>query len=278
MRQPRPRIILIATGATLVLVAGSTTAYAAIAGPVDSSGVIHGCYTNKAINGTHVFVLQDSSTNCPAGTTAISWNQQGAAGPAGATGPQGAPGPAGAIGPEGPKGDTGAQGPAGPAGDTGPAGPKGDIGPAGAAGAPGTGATVGTEPPGANCTNGGVKVADGTGNSAYACTGAPGPAGPQGPAGVGTAGPSGLDVIVVSATGGIEVQAQCPADHPYVLGGGGQPEAGGVGLGNSGPTGGGFIQGSGQEITPGGWFASIEASPQEAPSDDVVTAYAICAK
>ena len=77
MRQLRPRTILIATGATLVLVAGSTTAYAAIAGPVDGSGVIHGCYTNKALNGSHVVVLQDAGTTCPQGTTAISWNQQG---------------------------------------------------------------------------------------------------------------------------------------------------------------------------------------------------------
>jgi len=44
-------------------------------GPVDSSGVIHGCYTNTALNGSHVFVLQDAGTNCPRGTTPISWNQ-----------------------------------------------------------------------------------------------------------------------------------------------------------------------------------------------------------
>src|SRR5580693_6219633 len=120
------------TGAVaLGLVAGGTAAGAAIAsGPVDGSGVIHGCWTNAAINGTHVFVLQDAGTTCPKGTTAISWNQQGPTGPAG---------PAGSAGPAGPKGDTGAQGPAGPAG---PAGPKGDTGAAGSTGAPGTGATV----------------------------------------------------------------------------------------------------------------------------------------
>ena len=166
MRQPRPRIILIATGATLVLIAGSTTAYAAIAGPVDSSGVIHGCYTNKAINGTHALVLQDSSTNCPNGTTAISWNQQG---PTGATGPQGPAGPAGATGP---------QGPAGPQGPQGPKGDKGDTG------APGTGATVAPLASGdPNCATGGASVTDGNGNTAYACNGATGPQGPQGPTG-----------------------------------------------------------------------------------------------
>ena len=77
MRQLRLRTVLVGTGAAIALVAGSTTAYAAVAGgPVDSSGVIHGCWTNGAINGTHVFVLQDAGTNCPRGTTAISWNQQ----------------------------------------------------------------------------------------------------------------------------------------------------------------------------------------------------------
>jgi Collagen triple helix repeat (20 copies) len=319
MRQPRLRTVVIATGATVALIAGSTTAYAAIAGPIDGSGVIHGCYTNKALNGSHALVLQDTGTTCPGGTTAISWNQQGAAGPAGAAGPQGPTGPAGAAGPEGPKGDTGAQGPAGDTGPAGPAGPvgapgvpgspgpagangntilngtgapaetlgndgdfyldtaadvlygpkaggtwpvnrtslvgnPGTTGPAGPAGpqglagpqgpagtngnrilngtgappsglgndgdfyidtaadvlygpkssgtwptpgtslagppgAPGTGATVAAEAAGANCVNGGVKVTDGNGNTAYACTGA---TGPQGPAGT----PGGIDSMV----------------------------------------------------------------------------------
>jgi len=316
MRQPRLRTVLIATGATVALVAGSTTAYAAIAGPIDGAGVIHGCWTNAAVNGTHVFVLQDASTTCPKGTTAISWNQQvatGPAGPAGATGPAGPAGtagpkgdtgaagptgPPGATGPAGPKGDTGAAGPqgpggangntllngtaapdnsagnpgdfyldvatdmlfgpktaggwpatgislagpagpqgaTGPAGSQGPAGPPGLAGPQGPAGtngntilngtgapagslgndgdfyldtaadtlygpkadgtwpvngtsligppgAPGTGATVAAEPAGANCANGGAKVTDGNGNTAYACTGATGPTGPAGLAG-----------------------------------------------------------------------------------------------
>jgi hypothetical protein len=136
--------------------------------------VIHGCWTNAAINGTHVFVLQDPGTNCPKGTTAISWNQQGPAGPAGPAGPPGATGPAG------PKGDTGSQGPAGPKGDVGPAGP---AGPPGAPGAPGTGVTVAAEPPGANCANGGGAITDGGNNTAYACTGATGPKGDTGVAG-----------------------------------------------------------------------------------------------
>jgi hypothetical protein len=144
MRQPRLRTTLISAGAGFVLLAGGTAAGAAITGgPVDASGVIHGCWTNAAINGTHVFVLQDAATTCPKGTTAISWNQQG---PAGATGPQGPAGPAGAAGPPGPagpqgpagatgdKGDTGATGPTGDKGDTGATGPQGPPGPQGPAG------------------------------------------------------------------------------------------------------------------------------------------------
>ena len=107
--------IAIAGAAALTLAAGGTTADATITvGPVDSSGVIHGCYTSQALNGSHVFVLQDAGTNCPKGTTAISWNQEGPAGPAGATGPAGNTGPAGPQGPAGP-GSSGpkARGPAG---------------------------------------------------------------------------------------------------------------------------------------------------------------------
>ena len=121
MRQPRLRTILIGTGATLALVAGTTTAYAAIAGPVNN-GVINGCYTTKASSGSHALVLQDVGTACPSGDTAIKWNQKGPAGPQGPTGPAGPPGP------QGPQGATGPQGPPGPQG---PQGPKGDPGPPG---------------------------------------------------------------------------------------------------------------------------------------------------
>ena len=105
MRQPRLRTVLIGAGAALAVVAGSTTAYAAVTGPIDSSGVIHGCYVDTPVNGLLTIHLVTAGTPCPAGMTAITWNQQG---PAGATGPQG---PAGPAGPQGPKGDTGPQGP-----------------------------------------------------------------------------------------------------------------------------------------------------------------------
>jgi hypothetical protein len=85
---------LLTAGLAVVLAAGAGTALAATAGPVDS-GVIHGCWTDTAISGSHVFKLQDAGTKCPKGTTAISWGEKGPAGPRGATGPAGSPGPAG---------------------------------------------------------------------------------------------------------------------------------------------------------------------------------------
>jgi hypothetical protein len=124
------RMAVVGAGAAAVLMAGGVAGAAVMAsGPVDGNGVIHGCYTNAEVNGSHVFVLQDASATCPKGTTAVSWNEQGqpgAAGPAGAVGPSGAvgaTGPAGAQGPQGVAGATGAVGPSGPAGPQGPPGP-----------------------------------------------------------------------------------------------------------------------------------------------------------
>jgi hypothetical protein len=99
--------IVITGAAVLALVAGGTAAAAAVAGPIDSAGVIHGCYYPATTSGSHKVVLQDTGTNCPSGTTAIKWNQKGPAGPTGPQGPQG---------PQGPKGDPGPQGPPGPSG------------------------------------------------------------------------------------------------------------------------------------------------------------------
>jgi hypothetical protein len=54
-----------------------------------------------------------------------------------------------------------------------------------------------------------------------------GPAGPKGdtgatgPVGPSTAGPGGLDVVRVVADGIGSASAQCPADHPYAISGGG---------------------------------------------------------
>jgi hypothetical protein len=77
MRQPRLRTVLIGAGAALALVTGGTAAYAAVtAGPIDSSGAIHGCYY-RATGGLHKLVLRNVGRRCPRGTTAIKWNQKG---------------------------------------------------------------------------------------------------------------------------------------------------------------------------------------------------------
>jgi hypothetical protein len=213
------KTIVITGAAALALVAGGTAAGAAItSGPIDSSGVIHGCYTNQELNGSHVFVLQDAGTNCPKGTTAITWNQQGKAGPAGATGPTG---PAGPAGPTGNTGPAGSQGPAGLTGATGPAGPMGQIGstgPPGPAGANGNTVLNGTGAPADSLGNNGDFYIDTAADVLYGpkaggtwpdpgvslvgnpgATGATGPAGPQGPAGAtgatGPAGPSSLAAL-----------------------------------------------------------------------------------
>jgi hypothetical protein len=92
--------VIVAGAATLALGAGTGIATAAMMtspSPADSSGVIHGCWTNRAINGTHVFVLQNVGTNCPEGTTAISWNERGPAGPTGPSGPAGRSGAASRV-------------------------------------------------------------------------------------------------------------------------------------------------------------------------------------
>jgi hypothetical protein len=208
MTQFRTRAAMIGAAAALVLGTGSTAAYATLAsGPVDASGVIHGCWTNAAINGTHVFVLQDAGTTCPKGTTAISWNQQGPPGPAG---PVGLTGPRGPAGPTGPKGDAGAQGPTGLTGATGSAGPPGP------AGADGSTVLNGTGAPAASVGHDGDFYLDTAADVLYGpkaggtwpatgtslagtpgATGPVGPAGPQGPAGppglAGPQGPAGAD-------------------------------------------------------------------------------------
>jgi len=97
--------IVIAGVSTLVVAGGGTAAAAAVmsTSPVDSSGVIHGCWSNAELNGSHVFVLQDAGTTCPKATTPISWNVKGPQGPAGTTGAMGPAGPAGpsTLGPAG---------------------------------------------------------------------------------------------------------------------------------------------------------------------------------
>jgi hypothetical protein len=126
--------LLAAGGLAVALVAVGGTALAASTSPVSSAGTITGCYSNAEVSGAHAVELQDGGTSCPKGWSAISWDQTGPQGPAGATGATGPAGPAGATGlagPPGPAGATGAQGPAGPQGPAGATGATGAQGPAG---------------------------------------------------------------------------------------------------------------------------------------------------
>ena len=78
----------------LVIGAGGAIALASIP---DSSGVIHSCYRNTALQKTFR-VIDSATTSCNANETALNWNQQG---------PQGIQGPAGPTGPTGPQGPAG---------------------------------------------------------------------------------------------------------------------------------------------------------------------------
>lgn len=119
------KIVIAGAVALVVAVGGTAAAAAVIAGPIDSKGIIHGCYYPATASGSHRVVLQNADTSCPSGTTRISWNRKGPPGPqgmTGATGPAGPPGPPGPPGQQGATGATGPQGPQGPKGDPGPPG------------------------------------------------------------------------------------------------------------------------------------------------------------
>jgi hypothetical protein len=98
------RVWVVLAGVGVLLAAGGGVAMATGgSGIPDGNGVIHGCYVTAASPVKPVF-LTASATSCPAGYTAIAFNQ---------TGPVGPQGPAGAAGPAGPRGATGPAGPAG---------------------------------------------------------------------------------------------------------------------------------------------------------------------
>jgi hypothetical protein len=67
----RRRTALIAAGISAVILAAGGVAYAAASSVVDSAGVIHGCYSNAELNGSHALVVQDTTIACPKGTTAL---------------------------------------------------------------------------------------------------------------------------------------------------------------------------------------------------------------
>jgi collagen type VII alpha len=198
------RMGLLTAGLAVVLVAGGGTALAATTGPVSGTGVITGCYTNAEVNGSHALVLQDGGSTCPKGTSAVTWNEQGPAGPTGAsivTSPavpaspcttgnsdvdlangevytctasawvdtgSSIRGPAGAIGAQGPAGPAGAVGPAGPAGSTGQTGTAGATGATGPQGPAGASVVTSTGAPSGSCTIGDtdIDLADG---EVYTC-------------------------------------------------------------------------------------------------------------
>jgi len=93
------RTILIGSAVLLVAVAG-----VASASIPSANGTISACYKTK--NGD-VHIIDPTVDTCDKDEVAISWAQQGPAGP---TGPQGIEGPTGATGPAGPQGATGASG------------------------------------------------------------------------------------------------------------------------------------------------------------------------
>jgi hypothetical protein len=75
----------------LLVVLACLAAGVAYASIPDSSGVIHGCYTNNQV----LRVIDSATQTCAMNETALNWNQTGPQGPAG---PTGATGPAGADG------------------------------------------------------------------------------------------------------------------------------------------------------------------------------------
>ena len=183
VRVTRKRIGFLVVLAVLVTAGG--VAYASIP---SSDGTIRGCYQKE--NGQLRVV--DKASDCRNSELAISWNQKGPTGVAGAIGAQGPKGDKGATGAQGAKGDqgaTGAQGTQGLKGDTGgtgaqgPQGLTGDVGAAGAQGAQGIqgiqgergldGVSVTTRSLSTgdtNCPTGGVEV-DSTGAPLYVCNG-----------------------------------------------------------------------------------------------------------
>lgn len=75
------RAVLVAGAASVLLVGGGAAGAAIASGPV-TSGVVHSCYVTRATaTGGHALVLQNAGARCPRGTTALTWNQRGPAGP-----------------------------------------------------------------------------------------------------------------------------------------------------------------------------------------------------
>jgi hypothetical protein len=200
MRRTR---IVTSAAAGLLLVGAGTAVGAVTATPVDGAGVINGCWTNTAVNGSHAFVMQDSGTACPRGTTPIRWNQAG---------PQGPTGLAGTSGQDGADGKDGATILSGTGGPSVNLGANGDY-------YMDTDAHQLYGPKTNDTWPGGVSLV--------------GPVGPRGPAG--SAGSSGSSIVLVTHSwsnkedaGGTSTERNgffgtnhatltCPQDHPIAL-------------------------------------------------------------
>ena len=189
-------------------------------------------------------------------TWILTGNIKGPVGPTGATGATGSQGPAGATGSLGPQGIQGVAGPTGATGSQGSQGATGLQGPQGIAGTNGangqnTLVKTTTEPTGANCATGGVKIEYGLDSNSngildaveinatltkYVCNGATGATGPagatgtQGPQGVagtnGTNGANGQNSLVKTTTesagancttGGVKIEYGLDANGNGIL-------------------------------------------------------------
>jgi Collagen triple helix repeat (20 copies) len=104
---------VVATVALFAALGGS--AWAATGGLRSSSGVIHGCVSQRS----HVLSVITAGRRCGRRSAALSFNAKGVPGAAGAAGPQGQPGPLGPQGVPGKNGVDGAIGRSGPQGTPG---------------------------------------------------------------------------------------------------------------------------------------------------------------
>lgn len=129
-RSRRVRIVLAGVTGAVLLAGIGAAAYAALQ---DSKGVIHACVDSKGATR----IIDVAVDACRKNETAISWNQTGPQGPAGAMGVPGAQGTQGLQGVAGPAGSAGPAGAGGPPGQQGVPGPQGVVGPQGPAGPPG---------------------------------------------------------------------------------------------------------------------------------------------
>jgi hypothetical protein len=147
-----------AVAITLGVIASLSMLGGAQAGAQQKAGTIVACVKGG------VPVAMGKNVSCPAGQRTITWNQQGAQGPAGPKGDQGAKGE------QGPKGEPGAKGEEGKKGDQ---GPKGERGEQGAKGEPGKDGAKGEQGPKGDKGEKGEQGAKGE-------KGEPGPKGEQG--------------------------------------------------------------------------------------------------